>query len=378
MQIKEKKHQFDSHFFITVIALLAFGLIMVFSSSSEAARNNSSLGNDPYYFIKRQGLWAVVSLVSFMFFANFNYKKLKKLATPTLIISFLLLVLVLVIGTNVNGSKRWLTFGPLSVQPSEITKIAIILFLASSISNIKTSFKSFTHDLLPYLIVLLVISGLLMLEPHLSATIVILLIGCVILLVAGAKIKHFVMLAVPAIGALIFAIILEPYRLSRVTSFLNPFADKLGSGWQIIQSLYAVGSGGIFGLGLGQSRQKFLYIPEPQNDFIFSITAEELGLIGSILLIALFAFLIYRGIRIAITAPDVFSSLISTGIMTMIGVETIINLAVCTSSMPVTGMPLPFFSYGGTTLFINMSAMGIMLNISRYTKDTALRLSNTS
>jgi len=351
---------------------------MVFSSSSEAARNNASLGNDPYYFIKRQGLWAIISLGVFFFLANFNYKKLQKWAVPGLIISLILLIAVLVIGTNVNGSKRWLTLGPLSVQPSEITKIAIILFFSSSVARLKSNFKSFVHDLLPYLIVLVVVSGLLMLEPHLSATIVILIIGCTILLVAGARIKHFVMIAVPAIGAIIVLILIEPYRLSRVVTFLNPFADKLGSGWQIIQSLYAIGSGGIFGLGLGQSRQKFLYIPEPQNDFIFSITAEELGLIGSILLVALFAFLIYRGIRIAITAPDTFSSLLATGIMTMIGVETIINLAVCTSSMPVTGMPLPFFSYGGTTLFINMAAMGIMLNISRYTTDSGGKTNNSS
>ena len=275
MRTKEKKHQFDSHFFIAVIALLAFGLIMVFSSSSEAARSKVTLGNDPYYFIKRQGLWAAISIGAFMFFANFNYKNLKKLAVPSLIISLVLLVLVLIIGTNINGGRRWITFGFLSIQPSEITKIAIILFFASSLSTVKTSFKSFTRDLLPYLLVLLVISGLVIIQPHLSATIVILLIGCIILLVAGAKLKHFILLAIPAISGLIAAIVIEPYRLKRITSFLDPFADKLGDGWQVIQSLYAIGSGGLFGKGLFAGTQKELkFLPVQKSDFIFSVIVE--------------------------------------------------------------------------------------------------------
>jgi len=365
---KVKKHPFDSQFFIVVIALLAFGLIMVFSSSSEAARNNSALGNDPYYFIKRQGLWAIISLGAMFFFSVFSYKNLKKLTTPIVIVTIVLLFLTLVIGSSVNGGQRWINLGFISFQPSEIAKIALILFLAKSLTTNRKKLGSFVHGFLPYLLVLGVFAGLVIFEKHLSATVVIVLIGCVMMVVAGVKIRHFLYIAPIGIIGAIVAVVGQSYRMSRVTAFLNPFADKLGSGWQIIQSLYAIGSGGIFGLGLGQSRQKFLYIPEPQNDFIFSITCEELGLIGAILVLGLFAFLIYRGIRIAITAPDMFSSLAATGIMTMIAIEVIVNIAVVTSSMPVTGMPLPFFSYGGTTLLMNLSAMGIMLNISRYTK----------
>ncbi|MCL2740025.1 MAG: putative lipid II flippase FtsW [Oscillospiraceae bacterium] len=343
---------------------------MVFSSSSEAARAKFS---NPYYFIQRQGLWALISLCAMFFFSVFNYKVLKKLATPVLIISIILLIVVLIFGTDVNNAKRWINLGFFSVQPSEITKIAVILFFASSLTAMRSKLKNFLHGLCPYLLVLLVIAGLVIIEPHLSATIVIVLIGCIMLLIAGAKMKHFILLAIPAACALVVAIFTAEYRLKRITSFLDPFADKLGDGWQIIQSLYAISSGGIFGLGLGQSRQKFLYIPEPQNDFIFSITAEELGLLGAILIIGLFTFLIYRGIRIAITAPDTFSALLATGIIAKIAVETVINIAVVTSSMPVTGMPLPFFSYGGTTLLINMSAMGILLNISRYCKTSHIK-----
>lgn len=219
---------------------------------------------------------------------------------------------------------------------------------------------------MPYFAVLGVFAGLLMLEPHFSVTVLILLTGVILLLVAGAKIKHFLLMAIPAVLGAAGLIIAEPYRLARVVSFLDPFADKQGDGWQVIQSLYAIGSGGIFGLGLGRSRQKFLYIPEPHNDFIFSILCEELGLIGATVVILLFMMLIYRGISIAIKAPDKFGCLVATGVTALIALQVIFNIAVVTSSMPVTGIPLPFFSAGGTALLVNMVFMGILLNISRY------------
>jgi cell division protein FtsW len=199
-----------------------------------------------------------------------------------------------------------------------------------------------------------------------SGMVVIVLIGVVMLFVAGAKISHLTMIGLPAVVCGVILILTSEYRFKRVTAFIDPFKDKLGEGWQSIQSLYAIGSGGLFGLGLGRSRQKFLYIPEPHNDFIFAILCEELGLIGALVAILLFVLLIYKGITIALNAPDTFSCLVATGIMTLIAVEVIINIAVVTSSMPVTGMPLPFFSYGGTALLMHMIAMGIMLNISRY------------
>ena len=361
-----KRGAFDFTLFIIIISLLSIGLIMVFSASSEAARY--LFKGDAYHYIKRQGLWAILSVVAMLILANFNYKRFQKLAFPGLVVSVLLLVAVLVIGKDINGGKRWIYIGSLSFQPSEFVKIAVVLFFASSLSVYKDRLKYFWTGLLPYLGVLGIIALLLYFEPHFSCIVIILVVGCVMLFVAGAKLSHFAFLAGPAAVGVFGLIMMAPYRVARVMSFLDPFKDKQGDGWQVIQSLYAIGSGGIFGLGLGRSRQKFLYIPEPQNDFIFSILCEELGFIGALVVILLFVMLIYRGMRVALTAPDMFGSLIATGITTLLAVQIVCNIAVVTSSMPVTGMPLPFFSYGGTTLLANMCAMGILLNISRYCK----------
>jgi len=339
---------------------------MVFSASWASARE---LHDNPYHFIQRQGIWAILSVVAMLFMAGFDYKKVEKLTIPITILSIALLIVVL-LGPSYSGSKRWINLGFTTFQPSELAKLAIILLFAKSLSKNYKSLKFFWKGLMPYLAVIGVFAGLLMLEPHLSGTIVIGLTGVSILFAAGAQIKHFILLSVPAAAGVAALAISEPYRLARITSFVNPFADKLGDGWQIIQSLYAIGSGGLFGVGLGRSRQKFLYIPEPQNDFIFSILCEELGLIGAAVVIMLFIMLIYRGISIAINAPDRFSCLMATGITALIGIQVVFNIAVVTSSMPVTGIPLPFFSAGGTALFINMVLMGILLNISRYNSKT--------
>lgn len=337
---------------------------MVFSASSESAR--ASHGN-AYHFIQQQLMWAAVGLIAMFIMANFHYKKLQKLAFPALIITIILLIVVLFFAP-VNGARRWIRLGFMQFQPSEVAKIAIILFFAHSLSLRYKKLGSFWSGLMPYLGVIGILVGLLMMQPHFSGSLVIILTGGIMLMVAGAKMLHFVILGLAALPAAIWAVVSEPYRLSRIFAFIDPFQDKQGSGWQVIQSLYAVGSGGIFGLGLGRSRQKFLYIPEPHNDFIFAILAEELGLIGAVVVIGLFAMLMYRGIKIAIGAPDIFSSLMAIGIMGLVAVQVIINIAVVTSLVPVTGMPLPFFSYGGTTLLVNMTAMGIMMNISRYSK----------
>ncbi|MDR1101507.1 MAG: FtsW/RodA/SpoVE family cell cycle protein [Clostridiales bacterium] len=283
------KKQFDFFFFLIVISLLAIGLIMVFSSSSEAARVQY---DDAYYFIKRQMMWAAVSLVSMFAMANFNYKRLQKMAIPLLILAIITLIAVLFIGKEVNGGKRWISLGFVQFQPSEVAKIAVIIFMASSLSVNYKNLKKFFTGLIPYLCILVLFAGLIMLEPHFSATIVIVLVAVIILITAGARMWHFFWLGVPVASALAILVATSEYRMQRVTAFLDPFKDKLGDGWQIIQSLYAIGSGGLFGLGLGRSRQKFLYIPEPQNDFIFSILCEELGLIGAATVIILFALLI--------------------------------------------------------------------------------------
>jgi cell division protein FtsW len=360
-----KKKSFDFQFFIIVMALLALGLIMVFSASSESAR---VFQNNAYFFIQKQLMWAVFSVVAMLVLSRIDYHHFGKWAFPILIASGLLLVLVLAIGTTLNGGKRWINLGFTSFQPSEAAKVAVVIFFAYSLSKNPNILGNFWTGLVPYLAVLCVFAGLLMLEPHLSGTIVIMGIGIAVLFIGGAKLTHLLAMAVPAVVAGCALILSEPYRMERVTAFIDPFKDKQGSGWQIMQSLYAIGSGGMFGLGLGRSRQKFLYLPEPHNDFIFSILCEELGFIGAAITLLLFAALIWRGIRIAMNAPDMFGSLMAAGFTALIAIEVIINIAVVTSSMPVTGMPLPFFSYGGTALLAVMCCMGIMLNISRHAK----------
>ena len=359
-----KKGQIDFSFLITVFALLAMGLIMVMSASSESARYATYTNGDPYYFVKRQALWAVFSLAAMFFFANLDYHKLCKMSTLILVASIVLLIVVLAIGSEVKGGKRWINLGFIQFQPSEIAKIAMILFFAETLSKNRKILNSL-QGLFFYIGILVVIAFLLMLEPHMSATVLIMLIGLSILFIAGAKMKHIIpMIIIAATGASFF-ILTSDYRRARLFAFRDPFKDKLGDGWQIIQSLYAIGSGGIFGLGLGKSRQKFLYIPEPHNDFIFSILCEELGLIGAFFVILLFAVLIWRGFKIAMEAPDMEGNIVASGITMLIAFQVIINIAVVTSSMPVTGMSLPFFSYGGTSLLMLMSCMGIMLNISK-------------
>jgi len=365
VKLVKKRGPFDFGFFLLVMILLSFGLIMVFSASSASAFYSK---NDSFFFVKRQLIWAVLGLFAMFFMASYDYRKLGKMSFPLLLISIVLLIAVCIVGTEINGARRWLGIGGLSFQPSEVAKLAVIIFFSYSLSKNKDKVKFFVSGLLPYLLILGVIAGLLMLEPHLSGTGVIFLTGIIILFIAGARIYHFFLLSIPVVAGLVIAVTTSEYRWKRITAFLNPFEDKMGSGWQIIQSLYAIGSGGLFGLGLGRSRQKFLYIPEPHSDFIFSILCEELGFVGAVTVILLFVLLIWRGIKIALNAPDTFGSLLATGIVSLIAVQVLINIAVVTSSMPVTGMPLPFFSAGGSSLVFIMASMGIVLNISRYSK----------
>ena len=362
-QIFSKADSVDLPILTVVLVLLGFGLIMLFSASQ--ARAYSAFG-DSFWYVKRQFLWALLGGAAMFVFSRIDYKKLGKFAFAVLVVSLVLLVMVIIpgVGTTTNGATRWL-FG---FQPSELAKFAIILFFANSISKNQDKIQSFTQGFLPYLCVLGLFLVFLALEPHFSCIILITFTSMLLLFVGGARIKHFVMIAIPGVIGAVAMIIYEPYRLARVVSFLNPFADTQGSGWQIVQSLYSIGSGGLFGVGLGKSAQKLSSLPEPQNDFIFSVISEELGLFGAIVVIALFIFLIVRGIKIAAKAPDMFGSLLVIGIVGIIAFQALINIAVVTSSIPVTGMPLPFFSYGGTALAITMAEIGIVLNVSRHSK----------
>lgn len=360
------KRPFDFWIFMTVLVLLSLGIIMVFSASAAYAYNYM---HDSYYFLKSQLVGALLGLFVMLVTMQIDYRKIGKWSPVLLVVSIVLLILTRVpgIGREVNGAWRWIYIGPVNFQPSEIAKLAVILFFSFSLSKRKDQLQSFFKGLLPYLILIGVFAGLLIIEPHLSGTILIASVACIILFCAGAKISHFVIISIPAILGVAAAIIAAPYRLARVTAFLDPWKDPQGASWQIVQSLYAIGSGGLFGRGLGRSLQKFLYIPEPHNDFIFAVLAEELGYIGVLAVLTLFLIFIWRGIKVSLNSPDTFGSLVAVGITSLVAVQVLINVAVVTSSMPVTGMPLPFFSFGGTSLVFLMFGVGILLNISKHT-----------
>ena len=352
------KNPIDFTLLITILLLLSIGLIMVLSASSPSALSES--GNSYSYFF-RQAIFAIAGLFMMWVISNIDYRFYQKYSKLAYIIAFLLLLAVPLIGREVNGAKRWIYITEsLSFQPSEIVKLLMILFYAGILVKNRDELNMYEKGFLKHIIMIAPIIVLLLIVP------VIVGIVAIMMIIAGCKFWHFLVsglvVGVPGIIALIF---LEPYRLQRVITFLNPWSDPTGDGWQVIQSLYAIGSGGLFGAGLGESKQKYLYIPEPHNDFIFSILAEELGFIGCAVVIILFAIFIWRGILIAMKSPDMFGSLIAIGITAQIAIQVIINIAVVTSSMPATGMPLPFFSYGGTSLFILLCEMGVLLNISK-------------
>lgn len=361
-----KNRDFDFWIFITILLLLALGVSMVYSASSYYASRN--FDNKEYYLIK-QLLWATIGVIAMLVVSRLDYRRLAQFSPLLMLASIILLVLVRIpgIGSNVNGAWRWFDFGFASFQPSEMSKLSIILFFAYSLSKKEDALQSFWKGFLPYLLIIGIVDALLLIEPHYSATILTTAVAFIILFTAGAKIWHFIIISIPVIPLGIYFIVTEEYRLRRVLTFIDPFDDPTDAGYQIVNSLYAIGSGGIFGKGIGQSVQKNLYIPEPHTDFIFSVAAEELGFIGATTILLLFLVLIWRGVRVAMHAPDKLGSLIAVGITSIIAVQVIINVAVVTSSMPVTGMPLPFFTYGGSSLAFLLVGVGMLLNISRST-----------
>ena len=334
----------DFTLLITILLLLSIGLIMVLSASSPSAL--SETGNS-YSFFSKQLIFAILGIIAMLFISKVDYRFYKKFYKHAWWIALLLLALVLVAGKTINGAKRWIYLTEsLSFQPSEFVKLLMIIFYAGILVKNRDELSKYGKGFIKHIILLAPIIGLLLLEPHFSASIVIISICSVMMIMAGCKFWHFIATGgVVGLPAMIFLIIKEPYRLQRVVTFLDPWKDATGNGWQVIQSLYAIGSGGLFGAGLGESKQKYLYIPEPHNDFIFSILGEELGFIGCAVVLILFAIFIWRGILISMKAPDMFGSLVAVGITTLVAVQVIINVAVVTSSMPATGMPLPFFSY---------------------------------
>lgn len=370
---KDTKNNLDFGMLITIIILLCAGIVMVASASSYYALSNYNNSN---YFLVRQLFFGIIGFIFMIIISNINYKRYKKWGYLFYIICLVLLVLVLTpLGQTRNGAKRWLGFGALVFQPSEIMKIGLVIGMSTYLSLNYKKLTSFKGYIIPILMLFLVVIVMFM-QKHLSGTIVMFVAACSIIFVSGIKVKaRYIIAGIIAAAAMLAVFIFMPsgdstessgsFRLDRIVSFLNPEEDIKGGNWQAAQSLYAIGSGGVFGRGLGQSRQKYLWLPEAQNDFIFSVLGEELGLVGTVTVLALFSFFIYRGYRIAITARDMYGSLLATGITSAFALQILVNIAVVTCTVPVTGMPLPFFSYGGTALFINLCAMGILLNISR-------------
>ncbi len=334
----------DFTILITIIILLGVGLIMVLSASSPSALAETG---DSYRFFNKQLIFAVLGVFAMMAISKIDYRFYQKFYKHAWWIALLLLIAVKIVGKEINGSQRWIyVTETLSFQPSEIVKFLVIVFYAGILVKNRDQLPYFWKGLAKHICMVLPLILFLMLQPHFSASIVILGIVCVMMIVAGCKFSQFLAVGGGAgIPMAILLIVKSPYRLQRVLTFLDPWKDATGTGWQVIQSLYAIGSGGLFGVGLGESKQKYLYIPEPHNDFIFSIIGEELGFVGCAFIILLFAIFIWRGVLIAMKAPDMFGSLLAVGITALVGIQVIINIAVVTSSMPPTGMPLPFFSY---------------------------------
>ena len=370
--VKSKQKPFDFVLCITIFLLLSLGIIMVLSAS---APSSLSTNGNSYTYVIKQLAFAIIGIILMFIISRFDYRIYKKFYKIAYIISIAALISVIIpgIGVEVKGAKRWINLGFGNFQPSEIAKIGLIIFYAGYLTEHKNELGFFWRGCIKSFCFLIPpIAILFFIQDHLSASVVIIAITSIMMIMGGTKIKDFITIAVAggsvgAAGMLFLATkgTKGTFRLARLTTFLDPWQDPTGDGWQVTQGLYAIGSGGLFGVGLGQSKQKYLYIPEPHNDFIFAIIAEELGFVGCLVVISLFAIFIWRGILIAMKAPDMFGSLIAVGITSLVGIQAIINIAVVTSSMPATGMSLPFFSYGGTALLILLCSMGVLLNISR-------------
>lgn len=363
---KGTKMEFDSVIFYTTMILVFIGIIMVFSASFV---QSSFKHHDAYYFLKRNIICAILGFISMITISKIDYRFWKKNTKPICIIAVILLLLVLTpLGIKLNGARRWLGVGSLTVQPAEIAKFATIMITAKLIEKKYDDIKSLTKGVLPLIIIPALFFILIMLQPNMSTAGTIILVTFVMIFVAGMDMKFVGVMFGSGVALFLALALTSEYRLKRILSFLDPFQDPLGNGYQVIQGLYALGSGGLFGMGLGKSQQKWFYIPEPQNDFIFAIIGEELGLVGCIVVIILFVILVYRCIRIALKCSNIFACMVVIGIGAQIGIQAALNIAVSTSSMPVTGVALPFISYGGTSLTIFMSAIGIVLNISKHVK----------
>ena len=349
---------------IAVVLLSLFGLIMIYSASNIWSEYKF---NDPYKYLKSQGLFLIISYIALFIISKVPYVEYKKKANMIFLVCVVLLVLVLIpgVGSVRNGSRSWFGIGGFGIQPSEFTKLGLIIFTSKYLSNNSKEIRDIKKGVLPILGILLLIFGLIMLEPDFGTGVVIVMTIVVLLFTSGVKMNFFIKIGVLGLIGVVALIIIAPYRMQRILSFINPWNDPLGSGFQIIQSLYAIGPGGLLGLGFGNSVQKHFYLPEPQTDFIFSIISEEFGFMGVLLVSILFITIIYSGFKIAMKCEDLFGKYLAFGITFGLAFQTMLNLMVVVGLIPVTGVTLPFLSYGGSSLLITMCGMGILLNISK-------------
>ena len=362
--MEEKNSNIDFPLLIITLILILIGLIMIMSASGVRAYNR--YGN-AHYFFSRQLLFVLAGLILMLIASRLDYNIYYKYSKIILLIGMLLLTLVIIpgIGRTAGGATRWISLGFFDFQPSEVIKLALIIYISSFVTRKSSKIQDFKKGILPVILIIGFSAFLIMQQPDMGTAVNIIGFSFIILLVGGMRFKHLFGLSIPGILLMWYYISSAPYRLNRIQTFLNPWKDPRGTGYHIIQSLLALGSGGLTGVGPGNSRQKFLYLPEPGTDFIFAILGEEFGLIGAGFVIILFGLFAYRGVLISLNSKDLFGSLLAVGITSMIIIQVLINISAVTSLLPVTGITLPFISYGGSSLLISLYAVGILLNISR-------------
>jgi len=361
----DKKQPPDFWLFALTVALLAIGVFMVFNASYAVA---GQVRDDSYYYLRRQALFAVLGLVLMFGAMRVRYWKLRRLSIVTLLLAIIALAAVFVpgVGITVGGSARWIGFGPLRVQPSELAKLALVLYLAAYLACRRAEIRDWKHGLLPVLVPIGLVGMLVIAEPDMGTAIVIGATGFVMLFLAGARKRHMAVLGTVAAFLIIALIMSSPYRRARVTAFVDPFADYHGSGYQVCRSLIALGSGGVFGVGLCEGREKVFYLPAEHTDFIFAVLGEEAGLLGTAFVAILFVLFALRGFAIASRTKENLGKFLAAGLTTLICGQALLNMLVVTSSVPATGVPLPFISYGGSSLVLNLLGAGILLGISQY------------
>lgn len=365
--IGNKKYSVSgSTLLLVTLFLLAIGLLMVLSASFVVSVENYG---DPYYFVKRQLLWIAIGLVGMLLISCFPYRHLKRLSLVLLLLNYVFLVMIFVgFGTDLGtDAKRWISLGNVVVQPAEFSKLAFIIFTAAFMSSRRLQIKNFWSSSFVPIILVGIAFFMIQLQPDLGTALVVIAGSALVILVAGMPASQAAGIFLFSLPPLAYFTVKEEYRMQRIFSFLDPWADPTGSGYQIIQSLYALGPGGLFGSGLGRSRQKLFYLPEPQNDFIFAVIGEELGFFGCVAVILLYLVFFWCGMQISLKAPDLFGSLLAAGITFTIAIQVITNIAVVTGLLPVTGINLPLISVGGSSVFFTLLGVGILLNISKST-----------